>query len=518
MARTRRTSEFTGFDGKTKISIEKITVVKKIIFSKTFGLIVFLGIIFIMESCRKDPVFNTDPNFQLEFSNDTIRFDTIFSTIGSTTFWLKVYNRSNKDINIQSIELDKGETSPFRMNVNGDTSLLQTNVRLRAKDSLFIFIRVTINLEEKDILEKIVDYIRFSINNRSQNVVLQAFGQNAIFHLPKVGDTLEILHDTVILRLPYSVADPSVFANSQKPHVIYGYLLVQEELILNAGTRLHFAPNSGLIVAEGGSLKIFGSLESRVIFEGLRTDTNNRNTTAQWDRIWFLSGSIVNSIEWAIIRNGKIGLLIDSMPNFNRNIEIHNTIIHNMQQHGISARHAAIRGSNLQVSNCGERLLSLTGGEYVFDFCTFANYFSSPPSTRRDTSVFLDETPLNPLIRAEFSSCIIYGTFQEELKIRLSSTENIKFEYCNIRTRINQNDRMFHRDNVFNTNPIFKNTNRRNGDFDFDIAPQPIETSGVIRKGGHPNIPWDLKERPRTYSSARPRPTIGAYEFNEVIE
>jgi hypothetical protein len=488
---------------------------------KTLGLVSFIGIILITESCRKDPVFNTDPNFELTFSNDTIAFDTVFASLGSTTLWLKVYNRSDKDVNLKTIELVDGLNSPFRMNVSGDTSLFQTNVRLRAKDSLFIFVRVTINLTDTCIYRKFTDYIRFSFNNRSQDVVLQASGQNAIFHLPKVGDTLEIPYGDDTLRLPYSIANIDTFANSQKPHVIYGYLLVQDELILNAGTRLHFAPNSGLIVAPSGSLKVNvndGRFGNEVIFDGMRLDADYRNTTGQWDRIWFLSGSTDNRINWAIIRNGKIGLLIDSMPNLNHAVIIENTIIHNMQQHGISARHAAIRGSNLQVSNGGERLLNLTGGDYTFEFCTFANYFSSPNSIRRHASILFDSTSQNLFNYADFTSCIIYGTQLEELEIRLPSTESINFSYCNIRTRTNANDRMFQNCQI-NINPIFKNTTIRDGDFDFDIAPQVIETSGVIRKGSpNPSVPFDLRDRSRMFSPSRPRPTIGAYEFYEAVE
>jgi len=474
-----------------------------------FGITLLLGSIFIMEGCRKDPVFNTDPNFRLEFSTDTITFDTVFTSLGSTTFWLQVYNRSNQDVDIQTIELEGGERSPIRMNVSGDTSLLQKDVRLRAKDSLFIFVRVTINPDDETNPFEVMDYIRFSVNNRSQQVVLMAFGQNAMYHLPKKDSFWEIVcpisGDT--LRLPYSIAIQDSFTNTQKPHIIYGYLLVQsgDTLVLNGGTRLHFAANSGLIVADGGSLRINGSFENEVIFEGMRMDAAYRTLTGQWDRIWLSSGSLANRIDGAIIRNGKIGLLIDSMPNLSRSWIIENTIIDNMLIHGIFAKNAAIRGTNLQVSNCGERLLFLTGGEYTFEHCTFANYFSSLGFFRRDASVLLDSSSLHPLFRADFTSCIIYGTMTEELDIRLSSTQNINFSYCNIRTRRNTGDRMF-QNCLFNINPQFKTPSGANGNFDIASS-----TSDVIGKGSpSPRALYDLRNRPRPHF-----PTIGAYEFTE---
>jgi hypothetical protein len=307
------------------------------------------------------------------------------------------------------------------------------------------------------------------------------------------------------LRFPISIAVPDTFLVSEKPHVIYGYLLVRDELILPAGTRLHFAPNSGLIVAEGGSLKVTGNFENEVIFEGMRMDTGYyRNITGQWDRIWFLSGSVDNRINWAVIRNGKIGFLIDSMATSQR-VEIKNTIIDNMQNNGIFAKNAIIRGENLQVSNCGNRLLTLIGGDYTFEHCTFANYFNS----RGRASVFLDSSSLHPLTNASFTSCIIYGLLQDELEINVPTTQHILFYYCNIRTRISSNNSIFQSCQI-NKNPFFKNPSNVNGNFDID-PPLSSQTSGVIALGRPiPSIFYDLKYRRRANS-----PTIGAYEFTE---
>ncbi|MCL2027682.1 MAG: hypothetical protein FWG79_04245 [Bacteroidales bacterium] len=483
---------------------------------KIAGLIIFLGIVFMMESCRKDPIFNTDPNFRLEFSvgsissgtiiGDTVRFDTVFTSLGSTTLLLKVYNRSDKDVNIQTIELVGGENSPFRINVNGDTSLLQTNVRLRAKDSMFIFVRVTIDPDDKTKPFLELDSIRFLFNNRSQYVILEAFGQNAIYHLPTERD---FFYNGDTLRLRYSIANVDTFATSLQTHVIYGYLLVQEELILNAGTRLHFAPNSGLIIAEGGSLKVNGSHGNEVIFEGMRMDnTYHGSVTGQWDRIWFLSGSVGNHINWAIVRNGKIGFLMDSMPHLNSPLIIENTIIDNMQSHGIFTQHSAIRGNNLQVSNCGECLLALHGGDYIFEHCTFANYFSSPNFIRRMPSVVLDSTSLHPLSRADFTSCIIYGSISDELELRFAwqNSPVFRFDHCLIRTRINASGNNFVECKI---NPPGENIpyfqDPASGNFHIDS-----QLSAAFENGKpYPNVLYDLNDRERN----RYRPTIGALEF-----
>ena len=56
----------------------------------------------------------------LTFSVDTIVFDTVFTTVGSTTKQFKIYNPSSKSIQIDEIELMGGDQSPFRLNVDGE--------------------------------------------------------------------------------------------------------------------------------------------------------------------------------------------------------------------------------------------------------------------------------------------------------------------------------------------------------------------------------------------------------------
>src|SRR5690554_2480744 len=110
------------------------------------------GILIFWSSCRNDFEFSPSKG-KLEFAKDTIYLDTVFTNIGSSTYNLKVYNRSNDDIVIPTIRLENGENSFYRMNVDGSTGLegnqegkFFENVELLAKDSLFIFIETTIDI------------------------------------------------------------------------------------------------------------------------------------------------------------------------------------------------------------------------------------------------------------------------------------------------------------------------------------------------------------------------------------
>ncbi len=71
-----------------------------------YSILFILALVICITSCRKD--FETVPSSgKLEFSKTTVYLDTVFANIGSSTYMLKVYNRSNNDITIPSIALGK---------------------------------------------------------------------------------------------------------------------------------------------------------------------------------------------------------------------------------------------------------------------------------------------------------------------------------------------------------------------------------------------------------------------------
>jgi hypothetical protein len=63
----------------------------------------FVGLAITVSSCRQDFVFQPSTG-DLVFSKDTIYLDTVFANIGSSTYTLKVYNKSSKDIKIPTIQ------------------------------------------------------------------------------------------------------------------------------------------------------------------------------------------------------------------------------------------------------------------------------------------------------------------------------------------------------------------------------------------------------------------------------
>ncbi|MGK0295941.1 MAG: hypothetical protein ACI884_002114, partial [Ulvibacter sp.] len=109
-----------------------------------YGLAIFSCLI-LWSSCRND--FESIPSTgNLEFSRDTVYLDTVFTNIGSSTYNLKVYNRSNDDIRIPSLRLSQGDASNYRLNVDGLPGKVFNDIQILAKDSIFIFVETTFDV------------------------------------------------------------------------------------------------------------------------------------------------------------------------------------------------------------------------------------------------------------------------------------------------------------------------------------------------------------------------------------
>lgn len=377
-------------------------------------------------SCRKD--FSTIPSFgQLEFSRDTVFLDTVFTNIGSATYNLKVYNRGNDDITIPNIALENGTGSNYRLNVDGIPGKDFQNIDILAKDSIFIFVETTIDVAS--ISNPLyTDRILFDTGTNQQDVDLVTLVQDAHFIFPGK-DPITMKIDSLSLDgQPTTIkgrflTDAELNFTNAKPYVIYGYAAVpaNKTLTIDAGAKIHFHDNSGLIVDTDGSLKVNGTLNEQVVFEGDRLENSFSNVPGQWGTIWMREGSKENEINHTQIKNGIIGILVDAISNTSTpSLTLNDTEIYNHSNFGILARHANIVGTNLVVGNAGEASLACTaGGVYNFTHSTFANYWSF--GIRQLPAVlvnnFFTSTNSNgqeiietrALSAANFTNCIIDG-------------------------------------------------------------------------------------------------------------
>ena len=498
---------------------------------RNFLSLLILILVFSISSCRKD--FETLPSFgNLEFSKDTVFLDTIFSNIGSATYNLKVYNKSNNAITIPRIELENGTLSNYRLNVDGIAGKTFDNIDILAKDSMYVFIETTINFNSVSN-PLYTDRILFDNGSNQQNVDLVTLVQDANFIFPDRNpismkiDSLTLNGNPTTIKGRFLEDSELIFTN-QKPTVIYGYAAVPENktLTIEAGAKIHFHNNSGLIIDNNATLKVNGTLSEKVIFEGDRLENNFSKTPGQWGTIWMRAGSKENEINHAQIKNGIIGVLIDSISATSTpTLSIKNTEIYNHSNYGILARETNIEGSNLVIGNAGQASLAATiGGTYNFTHSTFANYWNNslrqlPAVIVNNHFTYVDEnnqeiTETRDLKAANFTNCVIEGN--NNIEFILDKVDGSLFNYniknCLIKFHdINNNfedvtELDFTNPNyqniILNGNPFFRNTSLN----DFIIG----QESDAINKADINTaqlFPLDILEINRTSN-----PDIGAYQ------
>jgi hypothetical protein len=146
-----------------------------------YALMVLISLCFwsTLSSCNKHVLLSKS---NLTFSTDTLVFDTVFTTIGSTTKSFKIFNPDQRSLQIEEIELMGGAASVYRINVDGTPGVLHKDLLLEAKDSLFIFVEVTLAVNSTTNPLIIEDSVRFRTNGKDQYVKLAAWGQDAYFH------------------------------------------------------------------------------------------------------------------------------------------------------------------------------------------------------------------------------------------------------------------------------------------------------------------------------------------------
>ncbi|MEQ6124639.1 hypothetical protein AAON49_10590 [Pseudotenacibaculum sp. MALMAid0570] len=392
---------------------------------RNFVFLFFIILAVSITSCRKD--FSTIPSFgELEFSRDTVYLDTVFTNIGSATYNLKVYNRSNQDITVPSIGLERGNTSNYRLNVDGIPGKTFENIDILAKDSIFIFVETTIDISSVSN-PLYTDRILFDNGTNQQDVDLVTLVQDATFIFPGRDpitmdiDQLDLDGQTTTIQGRFLEDSELNFTNT-RPYVVYGYAAVaaNKTLTIDAGAKIHFHDNSGLIIDRDATLKVNGTLNEKVVFEGDRLEHGFSTIPGQWGTIWMRAGSKENEIHHAQIKNGIIGILVDSTTSATPTLRLSNTEIFNHTNFGILGRETSIVGENVVIGSAGEASFAgIVGGSYDFTHSTFANFWNRgiralPAVLINNFFTFTNDqgqqvTETRDLNQANFTNCIIDG-------------------------------------------------------------------------------------------------------------
>ncbi len=412
-------------------------------------LIVLVAFTCLIIACRKTDDFTTDAGAKLAFSSDTLRFDTVFTSIGSATRYFKVFNNNSQPIKISKISLANKTKAVFNLNIDGISGRSFTNVEIPANDSIYVFAEVTINPNDPLSISPFViaEDLVFETNGNTQRVVLEAFGQNANYIPSRWAGGKAALLDC---------GGGEVVWNDPKPYVIYGALGVANgTLRLPAGTRIHLhgglvRPNDSTLYRDGilyceksGRLVADGTFDKPVIIEGDRLEKEFEDIPGQWRGIFLLAGSKNSSFNFTTIRNAQVGVYVDSAAS----VTVKNSKIYSIETSSILARRASVTAENCLFYESGSNAVQLSyGGTYDFKYCTMTSYGqSSAFSARNWECVEFNalgqcakgiEYPLSTTL----TNCVIYGSREDQIALddltpATTTDFNYAFKNCIVRVK-----------------------------------------------------------------------------------
>lgn len=415
----------------------------RLILYSSFSILVILS----SSSCKKDH-FSNNPKDLAEFSVDTLSFDTVFTTIGSATQYFKIYNRKKDFIKISSLKLGAGDQSHFRLNVDGISGNNFTDIELRPMDSIYVFCEVKINPMDPLITSPfiILDSIVMITNTSLQKVYLDARGQNANY-FPSKSNKGQIAN--------IDLQSQTLHWDDPKPYVIYGIVIIDNGVLeIAEGARIHFFGgvtqakdgngntffyNDGrLIIGSNANIKIKGSKERPVIFEGVRLEAQYKELAGQWSGVFIEKYSKGNELNYTHIKNNLIGVFFDSLSEG----KINQCIFTNNSYNGISAYSSTLEVTNCLFYNQDQASVSIQcGGNYVFNYCSLISLGNSEPSCFASNYFcvnppFCDTLTSNHL-QANFTNCIFTGSNSDEFYIsKLNEPTvqfNLKLDHCLLR-------------------------------------------------------------------------------------
>lgn len=330
-------------------------------------LFLFLAIMAAVVACEDDDTFTTSTSARLTMGVDSVKMDTVFSSIGSRTYDFWVYNNADDGIRLKSVRLKQGNQTGFRVNVDGtylDNSMgsIVSDLEVRKNDSIRVFVELTAPENGQLEPQLIEDELIFKLESGvEQRVVLQGHAWDAIF-----------LRDVVVKS--------DSLIESQRPVVVYGGLRVDSAVTLTIR-------NTTMYFHDGKGIEVYGRLVTdSVVMRGDRLDymfdyLPYDRVSGQWGQtggVVIRSSSTNNILRATEIRNaGKFGVVCDSAAFDDQvyRLDMERCVVHNCAGAGVVSFNANIRLYQCLVSNMKGDCVQVVGGLADIRRCTLAQFY-----------------------------------------------------------------------------------------------------------------------------------------------
>ena len=458
-------------------------------------LLIFLCLVFVFASCKKTG-FITTPDAFLRTSTDSLHFDTVFTTTGSITQFIKIFNPNDQKLKLSNVQLMGGVSSAFKLNVDGTPGVNFNDIEIEPNDSIYAFVTVSINPTSATLPFIVQDSIRITYNGNVRFVQLDAFGRNANFYRGR-----RITSDTTW--------------NNDLPFVILNGLSIDQgrTLTISKGTKIYVHADAPIIV--DGTIKAIGEKydSTRIIFQGDRLDEPYRNYPGSWPGIIFRTTSRDNELQFVIVKNAYQGVISQNPSSTtNPKLTLNECIFHNIYDVAVGGINSSILARNCEITQAGYNVF-LVGGDYTFNHCTIASYGSYYLQHKNPVLVLSDMNGATPLpLNASFKNSIIYGDggiVDDEIVVNRKGTLPFIATFENVLYKMKSADPAilsFSGNKLKNVSPLFDTINTNKPLYNFRLR----DNSPAINKAGVIGIPlFDLDGKNRNISTA---PDLGAYE------
>jgi hypothetical protein len=361
----------------------------------------------LLAACSDGDSFTTDPSHRLLFTADTVRMDTLFATIPSSTYSFWVHNESGSGLRLRTVRLERGGQSGFRVNVDGSfLNPVVNNLEVRDGDSLRVFVEITAPQQSSPDPQLVEDNLLFTLESGvEQRVNLRTYSWNAL-----QWRDVSVSSDLVL--------------QSALPIVVYGGITVQPGATLTVkNTTLYFHDGAGITVH--GAL-----LADSTLFRGDRLDhmfdyLPYDRISGQWQGISVRP--LANGIQLTDceLRNAHDALLADSTT-----VILSGCTVHNSKGSGLWARDSRVALSNTTVSNSLKDCVALLGCQSLLDHLTLAQFY--PLSANRGAALRFE--PSQQAFTLTCTNTLVTGYADDVILGQVDPNSSYTFTNCLLRT------------------------------------------------------------------------------------
>ncbi len=430
----------------------------------------------LVASCESDYSYRGDIN-SLSFSADTLSFDTVFCGSASVTGRVMIYNKSERDITIDCIQLRGGEDSDFKVSINGMQGSQVQEQHLRSGDSLYVFVNVFPKTDTDNPYRIIED-----------DIIAIAGSNQWVAHLWACGLTANRVTGTLATNvqwtneIPYLITDTFTIDASAK-------------LTISEGTEIYMSNNAYINVQ--GTLVALGSLHSPVRIKSARLSSFYSDIPGQWNGIALTAPHANAQLIYTEVANATTALRADSSTT----LILDNVEVRDAKYCAVDASVATLRVLNSVLYNCGSSLINVRGGDVEIGHCTLYNYFRW--NTRSEATVTITAAEQDVLTSTfMMQNSVVVGNQINELSISDELTaQQCMISHCYVRLDdthfADTDDRL--EAVIKGKEPKFVNTDKH----DFHLLPEsplvdkanadytsqlPTDHDGVLRSADSPDI------------------------------